>query len=97
MRLSVTKNPLDALDGQPRDKSLFRIASLAVLVLAVGACSSASEPRVSASGTRLLAAASLKSGASDGVSYSAESSTGDGSTARETFMRRGEASVVMAE
>lgn len=97
MRLSVTKKPLGALDGQPRDKSLFRIASLAVLVLAVGACSSASEPKVSSSGTRLLAAASLKSGASDAVSYSAESSGGDGSTARETFMRRGDDSVVMAE
>ena len=97
MRLSVTKKPLGALDGQPRDKSLFRIASLAVLVLAVGACSSASEPRVSASGTRLLAAASIKSGASDAVSYSAESSGGDGSTARETFVRRGDDSIVAAE
>ncbi len=97
MRLSVTKKPLGALDGQPRDKSLFRIASLAVLVLAVGACSSASEPKISSSGTRLLAAASLKSGASAAVSYSAESSGGDGSTARETFMRRGDDSVVMAE
>lgn len=97
MRLSVTKKPLGALDGQPRDKSLFRIASLALLVLAVGACSSASEPKVSSSATRLLAAASLKSGASDAVSYSAESSGGDGSTARETFMRRGDDSVVMAE
>lgn len=97
MRLSVTKKPLGALDGQPRDKSLFLIASLAVLVLAVGACSSASEPKVSPSGTRLLAAASVKSGASDAVSYSAESSGGDGSTARETFVRRGDDSIVAAE
>lgn len=97
MRLSVTKKPLGALDGQPRDKSLFRIASLAVLVLAVGACSSASEPRVSVSGTLLLAAASIKSGASDAVTYSAESSGGDGSTARETFTRRGDDSIVTAE
>ncbi len=97
MRLSVTRKPLSALDAQPRDKSLFRIASLAVLVLAVAACSTASEPRVSASGTRLLAAASVKSGASDAVSYTAESLGGSGSTARETFTRRGDDSIVTAE
>ena len=68
-----------------------------MLVLAVGACSSASEPRVSASGTRLLAAASVKSGASDAVSYTAESLGGSGSTARETFTRRGDDSIVTAE
>jgi len=95
--MRVTKKPLSALDAQPRDKSLFRIASLAVLVLAVGACSTASEPRVSPSGTRLLAAATAESAASDAVTYSAESLGGGGSTARETFVRRGDDSIVAAE
>ena len=85
-----------------RAQSEVVLAALVVsLVLLAGACGGGSgggqEPMVSPSGTRLLAAASLKSGASDAVAYSAESSTGDGSTARETFMRSGEDSVVMAE
>ncbi|CAB4870554.1 unannotated protein [freshwater metagenome] len=69
------------------------------LVLVAGACGGGSgqAEKVSSSGTRLLAASSLKSGASDAVSYSAESSGGDGSTARESFSRRGEDSVVTAE
>ena len=53
--------------------------------------------KVSLAGTRLLAAASFKSGAADAVAYSAESSSGAGSTARESFLRRGDDSVVAAE
>jgi hypothetical protein len=85
-----------------RAQSEVVLAALVVsLVLVAGACGGGSgsgqETKVSPSGTRLLAAALLESGASDAASYSAESSGGDGSTARETFVRRGEDSVVTAE
>ncbi len=83
-------------------KSVIALSAIVMgLALVAGACGGGSgsgqEPKVSPSGTRLLAASSLKSGASDAVAYSAESSGRDGSTARETFMRRGDDSLVTAE